>query len=853
MRIHRVRNRIALLSAAILAMSLMTPPAQASTAVETAASTAPSSDELLETGAKQQRWLSLPESRIVLNPFDFRSTTSALEQSTAPQLPLDAGYYVEDSAIPVNDLLSIYQQPAGDPPGGGTTIDFRDDFSQLDPAWSAEAGLVSTARNGALELSIPSGGPPWAALTRWVTVDLDQHPVIQIRVNQAGRGSSWALKVNSGTEPVDTFIQGTTTSTGTLTYNVADTTGWSGTKTFKIRIFVIGQGEPVLIDDLRLQSDVDPWLTTATSQTHSWLPHTLPFTAAYADGMRITGEDYFHDKDSLVRSLSLSNLSNTVVFSGKYSGAITFDAVNRRVTVRSGAYEYAIDLPGVRPQIAYYESESDLLVGGPTLDSPASSGVWAVQLDPPAGQTSLTARIGIGFATTAEASGIAVQRAASASTSTGPAASKSFWDNALAEIPRPLNFAITAVDDKGLSAEQVRASYYRAWVFLLSDVLPAQPEIGFGYRQMSEGKASMWTEGADGARASTSWTSFMGMQYLAYVDPDLAWETFDGMMSLVDAQGQIGGESLPTRRAQTAWILHQVTGDTSRLADSYDDLKRNLLWSRDNPRWIYGDHDQPTERSSDFVVSLLVDFQYAGQIADALGNTADIGFWQQQYDAMLVNYLDWFWESPTSEPGQFYHVDSGWRHRGNSLWVTQGLHVSGLPADNLNGLKARFINEFHPESNFGGFAYPNIKFAEVEYTTYGLLDNGMITEAQLFSEITLRDTIRTGEFAEVYDIGLVGVGVRPSLFGALNIINAVLLINGVRIDQGAPSFIAFPRTHGGVEGLVVRGETLGAKVSARQQAVHLSGSLVQGRRTCRFFDAPVGTTVQIPKDCVKGM
>lgn len=628
MRIQRVWVRVAALLATVLTTSVLVAPTPSQ-----ALDTVPTADELAQTGADQQRWLSLPDSRVVLNPFDFRSTESPLQQSTGPQLPLNAGYYAGDSAFPLNGLVSMYQQPAGSPPGGGTSIGYRDDFTTLSLDWQAEAGLQTQVQNGALALNIAAGGPPWAALTRWVTVDLDQHPVVQIRVNQAGGGSNWALKVNDGTQAVDTFVQSNTAATGALTYNIPALTGWSGTKTFKIRIFVIGQGTPVLVDDLRAQSDVDPWLRTTTSQSHSWLPYTLPFTANYADGMSVAGQDYLHDRDSVTRKMSLQGIpadGSKLVFAGKYSGTVSFDSANRRVTVRSGSFEYSVRLPGVNPQITYYEAENDLLVGGPVLSTPESSGVWAVQLDPPAGQTSLSATIGVGFATTAEPVGTSAQRAAVASTSSGPAQWETLWDTLLAGVPHPQNFAITAVDTKGVTPALVRATYYRAWVFMLANVLPAQPEVGFAYRQVGEGKASMWTEGADGARASTSWTSFMAMQYLAYVDPDLAWETFEGMISLIDAAGQIGGEGLPTRRAQTAWILYQVTGNATRLAASYPDLKRNLVWSADNPRWIYGTHDYPSERDADFVVSALLDIRHAEQIAGALGYTADVTFWQQE-------------------------------------------------------------------------------------------------------------------------------------------------------------------------------------------------------------------------------
>lgn len=835
---------VAATAGALAAGLLAAPPAGS-------APSAPTAADLEQTGPDQQRWLSLPDSRIVVNPFNFQSQASALEQSTGPELPLHLGYFAGDDGYALNDLMSVYQRPPGAPPGGGTTIDFEDDFTTLDPAWSAEPGLQYGVTNGRLELSLPQGGPAWAALTRRVTVDLDQYPSMQIRVPQAGAGTAWALKVNDG-QPVDTFVQSDSVATGVFTYDIAELTGWEGVKTFDIRIFIVGQGAPAAFDEIRMQSNVEPWLRTATEQEHSWLPHTLPYSASYADGMQVAGEDFLHDRNSVTRTLAFDDLptdGSSVVLSGAYSGALAFDAATNAVTVRSGPYEYTADLPGSGGQLKYYASAEDLLVGGPELTAPGDTGVWALGLAVPPGQTSHDVAVGVGFATTAEPAGSATQRAAAAATSPGPAQWEAFWTDQLAGVPHPQSFGLTAVDGLGVTAADVRDSYYVAWTTLLANVLPAQPEAGFDYRQIAEGKASLWTEGAEGARASTNWTSFMAVQYLAYVDPDLAWEIFEGMMSLVDEDGMIGGEGLPTRRAQGAWVLYQVTDDLDRLEQSYDALRLNLLWSKANPRWIYGTNDNPNERDADFVASALIDLGYAQQIADALGRPDEVTFWEQQHDELFADYLEWFWDTPTSEPLEYRHLNDWWSHRGTTLWVSQGLHVPALTGDHLTGLLNRFLGEYDPTVEFGGFAFPNVKFAEVENVTYGLLDQGLVDEATEFSQLVLRDVIRTGEFGEVYDLGPTALGVRPSLFGTLNVVHAVLLMNGLRIDQGDPMFVALPGATGGVSGLTLHDRSLNVKVSASKERVILSGSLVRGPATCRILEAPLGKTVAPPPHC----
>ena len=92
-----------LLSAALVAASpaLAGPPSTPSRAVDVsqAAAVPPRSDDLTETAANQPRWLTLPQSPVVLNPYEVLSAESALAQSNPPQLPLNAGYYIDHPPV----------------------------------------------------------------------------------------------------------------------------------------------------------------------------------------------------------------------------------------------------------------------------------------------------------------------------------------------------------------------------------------------------------------------------------------------------------------------------------------------------------------------------------------------------------------------------------------------------------------------------------------------------------------------------------------------------------------------------------------------------------------------------------
>src|SRR3954452_8156690 len=91
--------------------------------------------------------------------------------------------------------------------------------------------------------------------------------------------------------------------------------------------------------------------------------------------------------------------------------------------------------------------------------------------------------------------------------------------------------------------------------------------------------------------------------------------------------GELGGESLPSRKAQTAWILYQATGDREKLESIYDALKIHLDWEKENMRWVLHSHNYLDERDSEFVASLIFDVQYASKIASELGHTDDAAQW----------------------------------------------------------------------------------------------------------------------------------------------------------------------------------------------------------------------------------
>lgn len=1039
----------AALIAAAAAPAAAVPPPTATTAA-TAATTdraaptpVPVVDELADTTATQQRWLSVPQSRLVLNPYNFDGNGSELAQNSGPDLPLSNGYYAHDTAIRTTKILQTFVAPGPAPdtetpghggegpaaaysadfssvgqtgspwalknlaasvtdgvvslttqgsgdhwgsleqtvtvdvsanplltvdvpstnglwavkvaapgqgdvklhgddlqttgsttfdlaaktgwtgirtftlklfavgkpgapatttfsgvsihPGGfpddGTTPGFADDFTtESTAAWTESSNGTTLVSNGsAAVLTLP--GSDWGYRARNVTVDIDANPLLSVRVGSDS--GMWALKVNRGLSGDDTTLQPDTSQSGVFTYDLAGVTGWTGKTDFFIKLYQVGKGKSgtkTSFDRLSIHPG-SAWLSTAKDVTSSWDPTKLGYTASYAgiDGQLTTSDQFTAtDPNAYTRQVTSTLASGSPVVAGPYNGTTRYDDQSNTITVDGADASYAIALPPAA-QVRFYDSESALRFGrGGTASPTSASGYWAATL------TSGTSTVGVGWAirdadhpADATAAASAIAAIADGATDAASATWTSFWNAYLARVPMVSDFSIQRVADGGVTPEQMRHFYLQAWIGLEMNVLPATPETGNRFAQLGTGKPSMWMNGTPGTRNVASWDSLLGMQQLVYTDPENAWASFQGMMALVNDQvdpsayeyGELGGESLPSRKAQTAWILYQATGDRDRLEGIYHSLKIHLAWEKENMRWVLHGHNYLDERDSEFVASLIFDLEYASKIARLLGHEDDASAWDGWVPELTTDYETWFfpttadakgktWSTvqktyldssrttaPSADPGEAapYRNELGqWVDPGWSFYTSTALAIDGLKPEFRDKVRARFEADYDEHKQLAGLGKFAIKAPDAQLLVYGLLDSGdqqEIDEAEVVIQSLNRDMTLSGLFSEVYyatgEIGKpVGArGVRPSLFGISNLIDNVFLANGVRTSEGDPSFVRLANSTGGVTGLSWMGKRLDVDIDGGK--IVLAGDAVVDPSICRVMDAPVGMKLGI--------
>lgn len=729
---------------------------------------------------------------------------------------------------------------------GGRTADtgdkpaFADDFS-------SESGWV-TSKNGAIlgsdgsQGTVRLGDASYGAVERTITVDLDVAPLLTIDVPQTS--AKWALKV---TEPggSDVTVQADTDRTGVLTYDLAEATGWSGSRTFAVKLFHVGRNGWTSVDGLKVH-DGARWLERATALEHTWHPAVLTADAGYASGARVRTADVFHDETSFSRTIDADGVGS-VALAGAYEGSATFDAGTSRLTVAAEHDTYAVDLPpGARVRFA--TSVTDIEAGVTTSEPTPTSRAWVATAG--SGRTV----VGIGFAVNDDRvdtdPAAAAQTRAQAATSDPDMDAERWtdhWDDYLVRVPVPEDFTLQGVDTLGVEPEDVERFYYQGFVNLEQNVLPATPETGNHHVQLGTGKPSMWMKGTPGTKNVASWDSLLGMQHLVFVDPETAWGAFEGMMALVDEEGGLGGESLPSRKAQTALVLQQATGETDRLAAVYEDLARHLRWESEHLAWKNpGATPSEHERDAEFVVSLLVDLEYAKQVSMLVGRDADVAAWQGIIDDLLPRYQEWFFEEGGATYQKVWLDGSRRSEAGLTQYVATGLHVQDLEDETVDRLMARFDSEYDPGEQFAGLAAEAIKAPDAQLMIYGLLDQGKVERAQVLTNAITRDMVRSGWFAEVYQESGQGLestpvarGVRPSLFGIAQLIDNVWMANGFRVDQGGAATLRMPGRDGGLTGMSHDGRSVDVDVTAT--GVTLSGPGADG--LCTDIQVDAGGTV----------
>lgn len=529
----------------------------------------------------------------------------------------------------------------------------------------------------------------------------------------------------------------------------------------------------------------------ATVINSSWYPHKLELNCEYEQGNLIV-TDYFVSEETIARhienntgtkvSIEISDVDNGswkkvedyFIFESysrlnKYYYVMTFNQEYEIITTKSG-YQLTFDHNAIDMALTFTEVED----------------INIQQVEYP----------------------IAINR------------TKEYWQELLRLAPTPNDFGIET--KLGVISEQKhKLMYYSAWTYMLGDMLRPTFETGYGYGQQLLGKASMQTEGAPISSGNNSWESILQLQLLALINPDFAEDNMDGVLKMVDSNGKLDGEGLPTRFAQTVWIIYNQTHNITFLEHTYGSLKRFLEYKSINLHWSWRDIDEEDEVGSEFVISWLFDSGYMIKIANELKYTEEVSYWKDIQDSLRQKYYDYFFVDPTSLEAvgaypsgtngvradnhpidkssrgiwqriylNHFNSDGSNKHNGvrgdlpeNAHVIMAGLVINDLEEQYTKRLLSLFTDVYDPNLALSGFT--NSKYGSTSVMMYGLEKTNLNEEEMEIAKNDLYKASQVWTFCELFEYNTNNpLGTLPTSFSTNTIIENTLLLNGMSYHDG---------------------------------------------------------------------
>jgi len=295
------------------------------------------SQQLIEEDSpKQRRWMSVPQSRIVVNPFDFHlpDPTTQVHNSNSPILPLNIGFLspwpTNYKGYTLDTVMGIFDKSHTD-----QTVDSMWSASFNDPdKWRISEfeypeDAVVDFNSDFIQLNVKNDATfPWQFLTsESIAIDLDKKPLLQLHTETTG---AWAIKIydlSKGDRGDERVLRVESSADGTETIDIAKMVpDWTGEKDVLLRIFQVGKGSYLKIDTLEIV-EIQSTLAEASDYTTTWAPHELTFGADYNSGLQLEGSDFFYDENTVVRTIKANQngTSNSISLFGQYKGDIQWN------------------------------------------------------------------------------------------------------------------------------------------------------------------------------------------------------------------------------------------------------------------------------------------------------------------------------------------------------------------------------------------------------------------------------------------------------------------------------------------------------------------------------------------------
>ena len=534
----------------------------------------------------------------------------------------------------------------------------------------------------------------------------------------------------------------------------------------------------------------------SSSRTTAWYPYKLTAHAVYPNS-NVDMTEFFVDKDVFVRMLDVSGSNGQEMTLSTGSSAISGLTLSQQpdgsILGTNTNYYIAFRIVLLNTDGTVQSTVTPTTVSGASysVKIPVSNGTASVALLLTTAPRS-TATGAILDRISAVAQGNLINALAS---------TKAYWDGKLGKVPAPTVWGIQAdMAPKDVTPAQHRRSFYAAWTFAYQNIIEPTPETGYDYYQVGLGKASMWTGGHSSTPNSCAWESMFEIEELSMVEPEIAWSAAEGFIKLINDDGTLPGECLPSQKAHMVWTCYDNLPNNAKLAELYPKLKAYLLWRGDNPRWIWGSHNYSDEKDISFVTQWYSDVNYIIKMCEVLGYNEDITMWEQRKVKMTEDSRIWFFTPATGDPdGKIYnscfpdHTGSQYHYYGDRTadvdnYILSALFINDYPADMVKKLVDHYANQHDIGKDLVGLDF--FKYGDGCHIVYGLIQkSGLYPYLEdmykEFINANIRTVVKVGEFCEESrPDNYATQGTCPTSFGASTMIDFTYINNGARIDSG---------------------------------------------------------------------
>lgn len=130
-------------------------------------------------------------------------------------------------------------------------VEWMDNFDTID-GWSSNGAVITTTYNDEYVATVKHIDTisDFGHVGKSLLINLDENPYLYLRVYSLSGNAKWALKVDDGSGDIN--IQPDTKSTGVFGYDLKALTGWSGSKTFTLKLYIAGKGTRFTINWIKI-------------------------------------------------------------------------------------------------------------------------------------------------------------------------------------------------------------------------------------------------------------------------------------------------------------------------------------------------------------------------------------------------------------------------------------------------------------------------------------------------------------------------------------------------------------------------------------------------------------------------